>query len=697
MAGAQAGLGWSGADPVDARESAAGHDAALERDRTLERAGWIGLFALGPAALVYLSFNAGGYFPSATGFAALLLLQALILRTTLADRPFEGFSRPLALVLGALSLYGAWQLTSLLWSHASARALDSFDRTLLYVLALALFGSIRYPRAHLRWAIRALVAAIAAVCLIGLLSRLLPHVWPTSVGFASDRLDYPLTYWNAEGMLAAVALILAFHLTAERASHWSIRVLAAALMPALALTLLLTFSRGALGVGVIGLVIYCLLARLHTLPAAILAVVPAGAVAVRSGWDATLLATDRAGGPAALAQGRHVAVVLGVCMLAAALSRAALLALDRRMADLAIVRRPPRPAIRAAIATTLALAALLLAIALGGIGVVHREYDSFAHKNTDAPAAHVRDRLSEVNNNGRLSLWRVAVRVYEGQPIHGTGAGTYQLYYPRVRTEGLYVVDAHSLYLQSLAELGLVGLALILLAVLGMLGALASRIRGPDRGLYAALLAVGIAWALHQAFDWDWQMPAVTLVVFVLAGMALARPVGGGAGLRGLPAPRTFVALGWLALAVAPLLVGLSYARLHTAAQEMRTGDCAAARSSALASISLSARRPQAYEVLGVCDLEQGFPAAALPAMSQAASLEPVSWEAQFWLAVARAASGLDPRAAIARARSLNPLEGGLANAQRRLDTSNPRVWERVAPRLRSEALTSGRLALTSL
>jgi hypothetical protein len=98
-----------------------------------------------------------------------------------------------------------------------------------------------------------------------------------------------------------------------------------------------------------------------------------------------------------------------------------------------------------------------------------------------------------------------------------------------------------------------------------------------------------------------------------------------------------------------------------------------------------------------VCDLEQGFPAAALPAMSQAASLEPVSWEAQFWLAVARAASGVDPRAAIARARALNPLEGGLANAQRRLDTPNPRVWERVAPRLRAEALSSGRLALTSL
>jgi hypothetical protein len=31
----------------------------------------------------------------------------------------------------ALALYGAWQLASALWSHATARALDNYDRTLL--------------------------------------------------------------------------------------------------------------------------------------------------------------------------------------------------------------------------------------------------------------------------------------------------------------------------------------------------------------------------------------------------------------------------------------------------------------------------------------------------------------------------------------------------------------------------------------
>ena len=283
------------------------------------------------------------------------------------------------------------------------------------------------------------------------------------------------------------------------------------------------------------------------------------------------------------------------------------------------------------------------------------------------------------------------------QHLRGTGAGTYQLYYRRYRDRHLHVVDAHSLYLQSLAELGIVGFVLILVVVLAILGGLAARIRGPSRALYAALFAATLAWAIHQAFDWDWQMPAVTLGVFILAGLALARPEDGRAGLSGLPAARTLVALGWLALAVAPLLVSISYARLHRSAQELQRGDCAAAKHEALSSLSLSARRPQAYVIVGVCDLQQGFAQAAVPAMAQAATLERQSWENEFWLAVARAAAGVDPHAAIGRAIALNPLESGLRGAARQLRSNSPRQWELAAPRLRLEALASGKFAITSL
>jgi hypothetical protein len=100
---------------------------------------------------------------------------------------------------------------------------------------------------------------------------------------------------------------------------------------------------------------------------------------------------------------------------------------------------------------------------------------------------------------------------------------------------------------------------------------------------------------------------------------------------------------------------------------------------------------------VGVCDLEQGFAQAAVPAMAQAASLEPQSWEDAFWLADARAAAGLDPHAAIARAIALNPLEHGLRNAAEELGGGKREAWELAAPHLRVEALTSGKFALTNL
>ncbi|HVA20403.1 MAG TPA: O-antigen ligase family protein [Solirubrobacteraceae bacterium] len=669
---------------------------ALEREQ-LPLLGLGALMLLAPAALIYLSFNAGGYFPSAPGFVAIVFAQALILRSTLAGRPFEGFSRTLAIPLLALVLYAAWQLASTLWSHATSASLDSYDRTLLYVLAFALFGSLRYTPERMRWLLRALVAGMAAVCLIGLISRVLPHAWPTASSFFNDRLNYPLTYWNAEGMLATTALILGFHLSADRDEHWSVRVLAAALLPAIAATLLLTFSRGAMGVAIVGLLAYCVLTRLHTLPATLLATVPSTAIALRSAWDATLLASSKPTSAAAVAQGRHVAAVVGACMLGAGLLRGALLIIDRRLGDLPLVRTPPRLAVRAGIGVAATVIVLAVVLALGAAGFAQREYDKFVNEKSGPHTAQTRERLSDPANNGRLSLWKAAVRIYDTQELRGTGAGTYQLYYPRYRTERLYVVDTHSLYLQSLAELGVVGFVLILLVVLGILGGLAARIRGPDRALYAALLAATLAWAIHQAFDWDWQMPAVTLGVFMLAGLALARPADGGPGRFGLPAGRTLVGLGWLVLAVAPLLVSISYARLQQSGAELKSGNCTSAKREALSSLSLSAKRPQAYVIIGVCDLQQGFAQAAVPAMAEAATLTPQSWENAYWLAVARAAAGLDPHAAIRRAIALDPLEHGLRNAEEQLSPADRRTWELAAPRLRREALTSGKFAITNL
>src|SRR3954470_19387853 len=89
----------------------------------------------------WLGFRAGGFFPGQVGLVGSLLAVGLILRTTLAERPFEGFSAALALAFGAVAGLGVWTLASATWSHAPARALSEFDRTLLYSLVLLLTGS----------------------------------------------------------------------------------------------------------------------------------------------------------------------------------------------------------------------------------------------------------------------------------------------------------------------------------------------------------------------------------------------------------------------------------------------------------------------------------------------------------------------------------------------------------------------------
>ncbi len=672
--------------------------AIESRDRApLQRLGAVALCALAGGSLIYLSFNAGGYFPTAPALVAFVLCQALLVRTLLAERPFEGFSRTLAVPLAALTLYGAWQLASTLWSHATARALDEFDDTLLYALALALSGSVRLTLTRLRVLTRIVALALVAVCLAGLLSRVLPHLWPTASDFFVDRLNYPLTYWNGVGMVAAVAVILGVHLSADPDEPRSVRVLAAGALPAVGATLLFTFSRGALAAAVLGVVAYCLLTRLHTLPATLLAVAAPIAIALHSAWDATLLASKDPTSAGAISQGHHVAAVIAGCTVGALVLRAALLLLDRRIGTLGAVLAPPSLRVRAGIGAGAAAIVVVVALALGAAGAVHREYNDFLKVQLHSHLSNTRERLTEPSNDGRTPLWEVALKVYRSDKLHGTGAGTYQQFYARYRNERAYVTDAHSLYLQALAELGLVGLVLIVTVIGGLLVGLGTRIRGPGRALYAALFAVVLASALHQGIDWDWQMPAVTLPVFILGGLALARVRDGRVGMRGLFAPRSVVALGWLVIAVTPVLVGISYARLQNAGKALAQNNCVAAKRDALSSLSLLAERPESYAIIGVCDLRQGFASAAISAMAQAVHYEPNSWEDEYWLAIARAGAGVDPFGALHRAIALNPLEPMLKDAELKLRAGGPTHWESLAVPLSQSALTSGKIAIASL
>src|SRR6202171_5802620 len=248
--------------------------------RRAERLALTALMLLPGALIVFMGFNAGGYFPAAPAVAALVLAQILLVRIMQAQRPFEGLAPVTLVAIAALGCYTLVTLLSASWSHSTSRALIEFDRAWLYLLILVLFGTVRASTQDLRWLIRGLVIGASVVCLAGLISRVLPDVWRTAPNVSNQRLSYPVTYWNALGLLAALGTVLAFHLTCTLGERCLARILAAAVVPLLAATLFFTFSRGAMAAGVIGLVLYMLVARPSGLLSGVLATAPASVVLI---------------------------------------------------------------------------------------------------------------------------------------------------------------------------------------------------------------------------------------------------------------------------------------------------------------------------------------------------------------------------------------------------------------------------------
>ena len=641
----------------------------------------VGLMLLPGALVVYLSFEAGGFFPRAPAFVAILLALLLTLRALLAEHPFEGAGLPLAAGVGALALFALWTLMSGGWSDAPARALIEFVRALAYVLAMVLFGSLCRTDDRLRWLLRGLAAGFVTVCACALFTRLFPDVWSVAPAIANNRLSYPLTYWNALGLIAALGTLLAFHLTTSRDERPALRVAATAVVPLTTTTLLFTFSRGAILAGTLGLAAFVLLARPRALLGAGLAVVPASVVALREAYAAELLSSSKPATAAAAEQGHDVAVAVALCMVAAAAVRLLTLGLDRRVEAVHLPEDLRRPVTAAAWAGS-AVVLVVVALAAGLPGYLERQYERFV----DGPGLPVegdfRQRLVNPSNNGRLEHWRVALDGYREDGLRGTGAGTYKLRWTRERPErvGSFTVDdAHSLYLEVLGELGLPGLILLALAVAAVLVALALRARGPSRPLYAAALALALAWAVRAGIDWDWEMPAVTLWFFVLGGLALAAGPARALRARSLTSWKSLVAVGWLVVAVAPVLVFVSESRLDRSRDAFRRGDCPTAIEAALDSISTQGQRAEPYEVLAYCQALEGRARLAVRAMRRAVDLDPENWELHYGLSLVQGAAGLDPRPAARAALRLNPADPVAVDAAVRFDAQNRPRWQRLA------------------
>ncbi len=132
-------------------------------------------------------------------------------------------------------------------------------------------------------------------------------------------------------------------------------------------------------------------------------------------------------------------------------------------------------------------------------------------------------RLFSLSNNGRTVLWHSALADFRAHPVVGSGAGSFGRWWLAHRTTGYFVEDAHNLYVQTLAEGGVIGFAL-LVALLAI--PLVAAVRSRRHPLVAPAFGAYVAFLAHAAVDWDWQMPAVTLFALFTAAVLVAAARG---------------------------------------------------------------------------------------------------------------------------------------------------------------------------
>ena len=658
--------------------------------------------ALLPGALtLYLALVGGGYSAGATGAAAGVAAIALAAWLLFAPRPLAGLSRPLALAAAALALLAAWTLVSSQWSHAPARAEGEYVRALLYLLVLLVCGLQARTAERVRLMVYGVAGAIVATCAVALVARTLPDVvLHRSLFELGGRLAHPLTYWNTLALLAGIGIVLCGHLTCDTREPRVVRVAAAAVLPLLATVLYYTFSRGPTWATAAAICVYVVIARPRALVCGALATAPAVLVCLLTANPPDALTSGHPLADATLTAGRHVFVTVLGAVVGAGLLRALLLPVDAWLGRVDLggrvrARFDARQRLLGAVAVAGALLLLAGVATLQRADTVRAKIDQFgdtADANDPGTAGAGSSRLLDASSNGRRELWEVAQASFDEHPLRGDGAGAFGVRWVQERPIALPVENAHSLYLELLGELGLPGLLLAGCALLCLLGAFAWRARGPDRALYAALLAAGLAWSLHAAVDWDWEMPVVTLWLFALGGVALARgraapdpadsaaltPESRGAAQRALPiALRVAGAAACLALAVLPARLALSEARTDEALAAMQRHDCATATKRAQSALDVRPGRSLAHQVIAYCAVRERRWKAAADAYLLAAADDPGTWEPHYGAAVALARGGLDPRRQARLAARINRLEPLTVVGAKRMGGATARSWRR--------------------
>ena len=237
------------------------------------------------------------------------------------------------------------------------------------------------------------------------------------------------------------------------------------------------------------------------------------------------------------------------------------------------------------------------------------------------------ERLFSLSGNGRVEQWRVALDDAFENPVVGSGAGSFKRYWLEHRPGAWSIRDAHTLYIEMLAELGPVGLVLIL-AVFGYPLVLAVRAR--RRPLVPIAAAVLVAYLARAAIDWDWEFPVLTLVAIACASVIVAEAKDASDPIR-----RRRIALLATVVACVPLVAVVTVGNRAEAAAATAFGahDFERSKREAERAERLAPWSVEPLVLLGRAQAAAGQRVAARGTFERVVAREPDHWRAWFELA----------------------------------------------------------------
>jgi O-Antigen ligase len=597
-------------------------------------------FTVAVASSALLAIDHGGYQETTWGWAALALAWVgglgLVLREGRVSRLELGW-------IGGLTALTAWTAASMLWTSTQTQTALEVERTFVYLLAAVAVAAVTRSAAY-RGLIWGTWAGSTLACMYALATRLFPERLGVTDPVAGYRLSDPIGYWNGLGLLAAVSVVLAAGVATLGRPGWA-RALAAAAVPLLLPTLYFTFSRGAwLALVAALLAAFLLSSRRLSLAASLLVQALPAAAAVWLAYDAKSLHETNAKLATATQAGHMLAWRLLLLAAAAAVLRIAYDTAARRVHVPSDVRRGFAVVLLAA-----------MAIGVGGVlvhyggptGAFDRARRSF--EGSPTAGTNLNQRLFSLSSNGRLHQWRIALDQWDAHPLLGGGAGTYAQYWAAAGPNQGQLLDVHNLYLETLAELGPIGLALLAGA---LLVPLVAAVRARHRSLVPIAAAAYVAWLVHAGYDWDWELPGVTIAAILCAGALLAA-----ARRQSAVAPRQPARWGLLALvsvaglaALFGLLGNRALARGNSA---IHAGNLSAAAADARDARSWAPWSSAPWAQLAFIRQIQGNTAGERAAYKRAVAQDPRSWE--LWLELLTVSHGAARPHALAVLSDLNP------------------------------------------